>query len=101
MGTFYVGCRVQNHRYPQKSAVVPKLLVDSGSEFTWISSVVLEKIGVEPVKKAFKFKWQTARSSHEALAMLSCAWINSRRLTKWYLPRRVICRCWGRERWTG
>jgi predicted aspartyl protease len=51
MGTFYVGCKVENHKDQKKSAVIPKLLVDTGSEFTWMPSEVLEKIGVEPVKK--------------------------------------------------
>jgi predicted aspartyl protease len=51
MGTFYVGCKVENHKDPRKVAVVPKLLVDSGSEFTWLPAEVLERIGVEPQKK--------------------------------------------------
>jgi predicted aspartyl protease len=51
MGTFYVGCKVENHKDPKKVAVVPKLLVDSGSEFTWLPAEILERIGVEPVKK--------------------------------------------------
>jgi predicted aspartyl protease len=51
MGTFYVGCKVENHKDPKKAAVVPKLLVDTGSEFTWLPSEVLVRIGVEPVKK--------------------------------------------------
>jgi hypothetical protein len=28
MGTFYVACKVENHKDPKKAAVVPKLLVD-------------------------------------------------------------------------
>jgi predicted aspartyl protease len=51
MGTFYVGCKVQNHNDPKRAAVVPHLLVDTGSEFTWLPSEVLERIGIEPVKK--------------------------------------------------
>lgn len=51
MGSFYTGCKVENHIDPKKVAVVPKLLVDSGSEFTWLPAAVLERIGVEPVKK--------------------------------------------------
>jgi predicted aspartyl protease len=31
--------------------VVPKLLVDTGSEFTWLPGSTLERIGVEPQKK--------------------------------------------------
>jgi predicted aspartyl protease len=51
MGTFYVGCKVENHKDPKKSAVVSKLLVDTGGEFTWLPEDVLKQIGVQPVKK--------------------------------------------------
>ncbi len=51
MGTFYTGCKVENHKDPKRVAVVPKLLVDTGSEFTWLPGDVLERIGVEPQKK--------------------------------------------------
>ena len=51
MGTFYVGCKVENHKDQKRSAVVGKLLVDTGSEFTWLPADILERIGVEMVKK--------------------------------------------------
>jgi predicted aspartyl protease len=51
MGTFYVGCKVENHKDQKRAAVVPKLLVDTGSEFTWLPGAILERIGIEPVKK--------------------------------------------------
>ena len=51
MGTFFVGCKVENHTDTKRAAVVPKIRVDSGSEFTWIPATMLEKIGVEPQKK--------------------------------------------------
>jgi predicted aspartyl protease len=51
MGTFHVGCKVENHRDPKRTAVVPKLLVDTGSDFTWLPQAVLHRVGVEPVKK--------------------------------------------------
>jgi predicted aspartyl protease len=51
MGSFYIGCKVENHQDPKKVAVVPKLLVDTGSEFTWLPGSTLERIGVEPQKK--------------------------------------------------
>jgi predicted aspartyl protease len=56
MGSFYVGCKVQNHNDAKKAAVVPHLLVDTGSEFTWLPSEVLERIGVEPVKKDLRIQ---------------------------------------------
>jgi predicted aspartyl protease len=51
MDTFYVGCRVENHKDQKRAAVVPKLLVDTGSEFTWLPGEILHRIGIEPVKK--------------------------------------------------
>jgi predicted aspartyl protease len=51
MGTFYVGCKVENHKDQKRAAVVGKLLVDTGSEFTWLPGDILQRIGVEPVKK--------------------------------------------------
>jgi len=51
MGTFYVGCKVENHKDPKKTATVSRLLVDTGSEFTWLPADTLSRIDVEPVKK--------------------------------------------------
>lgn len=51
MGSFYTSCRVENHSDAKRGAVVSKLLVDTGSEFTWLPAEVLARIGVEPVKK--------------------------------------------------
>lgn len=51
VGTFYVGCKVENHVHRHRSARVPRLMVDTGSEFTWIAASVLESIGVKPEKR--------------------------------------------------
>ncbi len=51
MGLFTVGCRVENYSDPKKSVVIPRLLVDTGSEYTWIAASQLEKIGIEPRKR--------------------------------------------------
>lgn len=55
MGTFHVGCRIENHVHRNKSAQIPKLLVDTGSEYTWVSEKTLRKIGVVPEKKDLLF----------------------------------------------
>jgi len=55
MGTFYIGCRIENHVDRKKSAKVPKLLVDTGREYTWINEKTLEKINVAPEKKDVTF----------------------------------------------
>lgn len=55
MGAFYTGCSVQNHVDRSRSARVPKLLVDTGNEHTWIPAVTLERIGVAREKKDIAF----------------------------------------------
>jgi predicted aspartyl protease len=56
MGLFTVGCRIENHNDPKKSVVIPRLLVDTGSEYTWIAASHLEKIGIEPRKRDMQFQ---------------------------------------------
>ena len=55
MGAFHVGCRVENHTDSSRTVRVPKLLVDTGSEHTWIPAPKLEKIGVKQEKKDIQF----------------------------------------------
>ena len=47
MGCFNVGARIENASSRSRVAVVPKLLVDTGSEYTWIGGSTLENIGVK------------------------------------------------------
>ena len=55
MGTFHTDCEVENHVHRSKSARLPKLLVDTGSEYTWIPKKMLERIGVRREKKDVEF----------------------------------------------
>ena len=55
MGTFYTKCRIENHIDRKKSILIPKLLVDTGSEYTWIPDNLLEKVSVEREKKDLIF----------------------------------------------
>src|ERR1043166_8508593 len=55
MGAFYIDCEVVNTRHPSKTVLVPKLLVDSGSEFTWIPEAALAQVGIRVVKKDLPF----------------------------------------------
>ena len=55
MGLFSVGCLLENQQDRSRSVRVPKVMVDTGSELTWISQKHLEKIGVEPEKKNRRF----------------------------------------------
>ncbi len=51
MGTFFTKCRLENIVDRDRSVIVPKLLVDCGSENTWIPEGILEKIHVAREKK--------------------------------------------------
>lgn len=55
MGTFHAKCRIENTVERSRSAIVSKILVDSGSEYTWIPATTLEKIGVRREKKDITF----------------------------------------------
>ena len=55
MGTFFVRCKIKNIADRAQSAVMPKMLVDTGSEYTWVPALTLEKIGVNREKKDLEF----------------------------------------------
>jgi predicted aspartyl protease len=55
MGTFHVGCKLENHVDRTQSATVSRALVDTGSEYTWIPAKILERIGVNREKKDLAF----------------------------------------------
>lgn len=55
MGVFSVDCTVKNMAARDKSAVIQELIVDTGSEFTWLPEAVLSDIGVTVEKRAQKF----------------------------------------------
>ena len=55
MGTFYTPCVVQNHLDRKKQYRLPKVLVDTGSEYTWIPAATLEGIGIAREKKDLAF----------------------------------------------
>lgn len=55
MGTFYTKCKVENPSERTRSAVIPKLLVDTGSEYSWVSGRTLERIGIQREKKDVAF----------------------------------------------
>ena len=55
MGTFYTRCKIENVVDRAKSVIVPRLLVDMGSEYTWIPAATLEKLGIDREKKDVAF----------------------------------------------
>ncbi len=66
MGTFYTKCKIENPVDRTRSVVLPKPLVVSGSESTWVPGSRLESIGVRREKKDVVFvmaNGQQVRSS--------------------------------------
>ena len=55
MGTFFVGCRIENSVDRSKAVTIRRILVDTGSEYTWVSAAMLEKIGIAREKKDVEF----------------------------------------------
>lgn len=55
MGTFYTNCKIENPSDRSAAIVIRKLLVDTGSEFTWVAQRMLEKIGIPREKKDVPF----------------------------------------------
>jgi predicted aspartyl protease len=51
MGVFTVGCLIKNHVDREKSVKIPRLMVDTGSEATWIARKLLEQIEINVEKR--------------------------------------------------
>ncbi len=55
MGAFHVGCTVVNPAARTRTARISKLLVDTGSEHTWVPTPTLVKLGIKREKKDLAF----------------------------------------------
>ena len=55
MGTFYTGCRIENVSERSKGTKLAKVLVDTGSEYTWAPEATLDKLGIQREKKDVEF----------------------------------------------
>jgi predicted aspartyl protease len=51
MGIFHTSCTISHIVERDRSSVVPSLLVDTGSEYTWVPGSLLESLGVVREKK--------------------------------------------------
>ncbi len=55
MGLFRVACQLENYRDRTRSVLVSDVIVDTGSEMTWIDREHLDRIGIEAEKKDMRF----------------------------------------------
>jgi predicted aspartyl protease len=62
MGSFRIDGAVASIRAAGRFTPVPGMLVDTGSEFTWISAELLRRAGVQAVKKDLQFVMADGRT---------------------------------------
>jgi predicted aspartyl protease len=55
VGTFHTSCVIGHIVERDRSANVPRLLVDTGSEYTWVPGSLLESLGIVREKKDLAF----------------------------------------------
>ncbi|MFN7947382.1 MAG: hypothetical protein U0Z53_18680 [Blastocatellia bacterium] len=55
MGTFFVRCKIENVIDRTQSAALPRILVDTDGEYTWVPATTLERIGINREKKDLEF----------------------------------------------
>jgi predicted aspartyl protease len=55
VGTFHTSCVIGHIVERNRSANVPSLLVDTGSEYTWVPGSLLENLGIAREKKDLAF----------------------------------------------
>ena len=55
MGTFHTACRIENVADRRRGAKIARMLVETGSEYTWVPEGVLERVGVAREKKDIEF----------------------------------------------
>ncbi|MBI5307307.1 MAG: hypothetical protein HZB37_02955 [Planctomycetes bacterium] len=71
MGTFYTKCIIENHIKRTKSVSIPKILVDTGSEYTWIPGETLHKIGVIREKKDLAFNGEEFQTGSATVSVVT------------------------------
>jgi len=55
VGAFFTRCTLENPAARDKSAIVPRILVDTGSEYTWVRATILERLDIRREKKELSF----------------------------------------------
>ena len=65
MGTFHTKCTIVHTLDRDRSAVIQKMLVDTGSEYTWVPARTLERLGIDREKKDLAFVEAQMRLIHQ------------------------------------
>jgi predicted aspartyl protease len=55
MGTFHTSVKIANIGHRTRTATLAKVMVDTGSECTWVPAAVLDTLGIKREKKDLTF----------------------------------------------
>ena len=55
MGTFHTSAKIANIGHRTRTAMLSKVIVDTGSECTWVPAAVLDTLGIKREKKDLTF----------------------------------------------
>ena len=55
MGTFRIRCQIEHPAHRRKRVAMPSILVDTGSEYTWVPAKMLERLAIAREKKDVRF----------------------------------------------
>jgi len=92
VGVFYIECKIANLRRSNQ-LTVPKMLVDSGSEFTWIPQTLLKQPGVRVERKDVPFLMANGQTVTRQPDTPSYVWKVLKPWMKSCLGRKVTSRC--------
>ena len=90
MGCFRVTCKITPIHDRGAGVEVPDVLVDTGSELTWIDRRVLERAGVTIEKKDRTFTMANGQHITRSVGFAIVAAGGKSRWTRLFLPRRAI-----------
>ena len=74
MGSFCIDCDVANLLNTKRVISVPKMLVDTGAESSWVPALVLRQLGIQPVKKDLVFQMADGRTITRSIGY---AWLHA------------------------
>ena len=98
---FTVGCELQELTRNRPSATIADVMVDTGSEYTWLPDELLREAGVTVTKKDIAFVMANGAPSRETSAMRTSVAGRLRPSMRSYSRARTIYACSGPAPWRG
>ena len=93
MGSLHVNCVVANHIHRNRRTRLRKLLVDTGSDYTWIPATALTRIGVAEEKCDVAFVMANGQTITRSVGFALICVNGHFTIDEDVLPVGVICLC--------